>query len=194
MKRLAAPSLALVTLALAAALLIERRSNRSGIPVIHPAASAPSAAGIEGPYFSDRDRVAGHIVAAVNNARRSLDAAIYDLTEPEISAAITSAWQRGISIRIVADEGQARERHSRIPYLEAEGIPVRLARGYRGGRSIMHDKFAIFDGTLVVTGSFNWTTSADRYNYENAIFISDRAVAERYEREFETIWESAEGH
>ena len=69
---------------------------------------------------------------------------------------------------------------------------MRLSQGYRGNRSIMHNKFAVFDGKMVETGSFNWTTSADRYNFENALFISDPAVAARYESEFERIWEQAE--
>ncbi|PYU90320.1 MAG: phosphatidylserine/phosphatidylglycerophosphate/cardiolipin synthase, partial [Acidobacteria bacterium] len=40
-------------------------------------------------------------------------------------------------------------------------------------------------------GSFNWTISADRYNFENALFLSEPAVAARYESEFERIWEQA---
>jgi phosphatidylserine/phosphatidylglycerophosphate/cardiolipin synthase-like enzyme len=169
-----------------------RRSNsphstgRSALPVANP-----GAAPVEGPYFSDGDRVAEHIIAAINHTQKSLHVAIYHFTEPDIAAAIEAGHRRGIEIRVVADEGQAREGHSRIPELEAAGIPVRLSHGYRGDRSIMHDKFAVFDGKLVVTGSFNWTTSADRYNYENAIFISDSGVAQRYEREFQRIWDGA---
>ena len=163
-----------------------RYTGRSALPV-----ASPGAAPVEGPYFSDGDRVAERIIAAISHTQKFLHAAIYDFTEPNIAAAIEAGHRRGIEIRIVADEGQARERHSEIQELEADGIPVRLSHGYRGNRSIMHDKFAVFDGKLVVTGSFNWTTSADRYNYENAIFISDSAVAQRYEREFQRIWDGA---
>ena len=43
----------------------------------------------------------------------------------------------------------------------------------------------------VETGSFNWTTSASSYNYENAIFISDPEVAARYKTEFQHLWAQA---
>lgn len=55
----------------------------------------------------------------------------------------------------------------------------------------MHNKFAVFDGKLAVTGSFNWTTSADDYNFENALFLSDPAIVARIEEEFERIWSQA---
>lgn len=55
----------------------------------------------------------------------------------------------------------------------------------------MHNKFAVFDGRLVETGSYNWTTSATSYNFENAIFIRDLKVSARYEEEFQHIWAQA---
>jgi len=168
-------------------------SGRNG-PV--PATSGPpvavsSGSSIQGPYFSDRDRVADRIIAAINQTRRTLDIAIYSLTEPDITAAIQAAWRRGVKIRMVTDEGQSFDRHSEVRYLRRSGVPVRLSGGFRGQRSLMHDKFAIFDGIMVETGSFNWTTSATSYNFENAILIRDPEIAARYEQEFEHIWAQA---
>lgn len=163
-----------------------RQLQRSVTPV-----PAPGSAPIEGPYFSDADRVAERIIAAINHTQKSLHIAIYDLTEPGITAALAAAHRRGVEVRIVADERQCHEPHSEITYLASQGIPVRLSRGYKGNRSIMHNKFAIFDGQLAETGSFNWTTSADGYNYENALFLSDPAVVASYEEEFQRIWTQA---
>jgi phosphatidylserine/phosphatidylglycerophosphate/cardiolipin synthase-like enzyme len=105
---------------------------------------------------------------------------------------LADAHRRGVEVLIVADEGQARERHSEIPYLRSQGISVRLSHGYRGDRSIMHNKFAVFDGKLAETGSFNWTTSAENFNYENALFIADPNVVARFEDEFQRIWKQAQ--
>ncbi len=151
----------------------------------------PSSLSIQGPYFSDQDRIGDQIIAAINHTRRSLDIAVYSITQPEITATIEAAYRRGVRIRIVSDMGQSLDRHSEIAYLRSSGIPVRLCGGFRGRRSLMHNKFAIFDGTRVETGSFNWTTSATSYNFENAIFIDDPEIAARYEREFNHIWELA---
>lgn len=151
--------------------------------------SAPGS--LEGPYFSDSDRVAEHIVRAINGSRSEIDVAMYDLTEPEIAGALEAAGRRGVRVRLVADWQQAREPHSEVPDLRARGIAVRLSGGYRGSRSLMHDKFAVFDGALAVTGSFNWTTSAQDFNFENALFVRDPEVVARYRQEFERIWVQA---
>ncbi len=153
--------------------------------------TVPGATTFEGPYFSDGGRVAERLVAAVNHTRATLDIAIYDLTHPEITAALDAAARRGVKIRLVADENQSHEMHSEIPYLRSKGLAVRLSRGYRGNRSIMHNKFAVFDRKMVETGSFNWTTSADGYNFENALFISNPTIVQRFEEEFERIWSQA---
>ena len=163
------------------------RARREAAPV-----AAPGAAPFEGPYFSDRDRVADRIIAAINHTQKTLHIAIYDLTHADITAALESAQRRGVEIRIVADQRQSNEPHSEIAFLQSKGVAIRMSRGYKGNRSIMHNKFAVFDGRLAVTGSFNWTTSADNYNFENAVFISDPAGVARFEEEFERIWAQAQ--
>lgn len=146
---------------------------------------------IQGPYFSDRDAIADRIISAINRTRHTLDIAVYSFTQPEIAAAVRNAFHRGVRVRIISDEGEALDRHSEIGYLRSEGIPVRLSGGFHGRRSLMHNKFAIFDGSIVETGSFNWTVSANSYNFENAVFIRDPTVAAQYEKEFGHIWAQA---
>jgi len=167
------------------------REHQSPAGNASPAVSVAGPASIQGPYFSDRDRIADRIIAAINSTRHTLDIAVYSLTQPDITAAIEAARRRGVRVRIVSDEEQSRDRHSEVDYLRSRGVPVRLSNGYRGERSIMHNKFAIFDGNLVETGSFNWTTSASSYNFENAILIAVPEVSAQYEGEFNHIWAQA---
>jgi mitochondrial cardiolipin hydrolase len=163
------------------------RAEHSLVPV-----ATPGSAVVEGPYFSDGDRVADRIISAIHHSRKSIHAAIYDLTQPDIAAALADARKRDVEIKIVADEHQSREPHSEISYLRSHGLNIRLSNGYKGSRSIMHNKFAVFDGKMAETGSFNWTTSADGYNYENAIFIADPTVVEKFSLEFDKLWSQAQ--
>lgn len=55
----------------------------------------------------------------------------------------------------------------------------------------MHHKFAVFDGRLVATGSYNWTNAAENMNYENVILLADPDVVERYAQEFRRLWREA---
>lgn len=166
-----------------------RQESASGPAVAPVAVSGQST--IEGPYFSDRDRVADRIIAAINHTRHTLDIAVYSITQPEIAAAIEAAHRRGVQVRVVTDAGQAFDRHSEAGFLRSEGIPIRLSGGFRGARSLMHNKFAVFDGELAETGSYNWTTSATGYNFENAVFIRDSEVSNRFEDEFQHLWAQA---
>jgi len=43
----------------------------------------------------------------------------------------------------------------------------------------------------MVTGSYNWTNNAERFNYENAIFITDPNVIGVYQKEFDSMWRTA---
>jgi phosphatidylserine/phosphatidylglycerophosphate/cardiolipin synthase-like enzyme len=56
----------------------------------------------------------------------------------------------------------------------------------------MHHKYAVIDGKTLITGSFNWTISAEKRNDENLVVIKGtREVIEAYERNFEKLWEMA---
>jgi phosphatidylserine/phosphatidylglycerophosphate/cardiolipin synthase-like enzyme len=55
----------------------------------------------------------------------------------------------------------------------------------------MHHKFAVFDERLVVTGSYNWTNSAEHANYENIILLDDPGVVNRFRQEFPRLWREA---
>src|SRR5690606_6053262 len=59
---------------------------------------------------------------------------------------------------------------------------------------IFHHKYAILDEGLsgiiptVITGSHNWTFSAETYNDENTLMIKDINIANIFRQEFEARW------
>ena len=53
---------------------------------------------------------------------------------------------------------------------------------------LFRSTFAIFDGKLLVTGSYNWTEYSEKFNYENAIFIDDSDVIGKYKKEFDSLY------
>jgi phosphatidylserine/phosphatidylglycerophosphate/cardiolipin synthase-like enzyme len=56
----------------------------------------------------------------------------------------------------------------------------------------MHHKFAIFDGALLLTGSYNWTRGAARDNEENFITTPDRRLIASFTAAFGRLWNSLE--
>ena len=152
----------------------------------HPAPTIPPALYKSETYFSPNSGVALHIIKAINNTKSSVDLAIFDLTSEDITSALEQAQKRGVKIRIIADSRQVKGHSSKIPILADDRFTIKITHGE--GRGIMHNKFALFDNKLLVTGSFNWTDSAEHYNYENAIFISDPETIKKYQQKFDKIW------
>lgn len=52
----------------------------------------------------------------------------------------------------------------------------------------MHNKFCIFDGSIIITGSYNWTYSAESRNAENIIITDAENVCEDYTKYFTNLW------
>ncbi len=56
---------------------------------------------------------------------------------------------------------------------------------------LLHHKFAVIDKSKVVTGSHNWSESANSSNDEALLVIHSPTVAAHYEQEFERLYEKA---
>ncbi len=129
------------------------------------------------------------MVSWINAAEKTLDGAIYGLTDASIAQALIAAHKRGVKVRLVHDRTQAAGAHDVTRALIAAGIPVHIQRGTQGG--ILHDKFLVIDETFVLTGSFNWTANATRKNDENFVVLDDEAP--KYEAEFNRLWSHNDG-
>ncbi len=148
---------------------------------------------LKGVQFSRADRIPASLVAAIDRTEKTLLLALYDLRLPEVAGALLRAKARGVDVRLIYDES-----HTGLDALGSSpspeyqrlvdgGVPVRILQG-GGFFGIMHNKFAVFDGELLATGSFNWTPAADAMNFENAIFRSDAALAAGFMRYWSWMW------
>lgn len=124
----------------------------------------------------------------LSQAQETLDLAAYSFTSKPVAELLLAASQRGVKVRVLADEKAAGDRYSAATFLANQGVAVRL----NGRYAIQHNKFAIIDGQTVQTGSFNYTNAAFSRNAENVIVIrGDNGASKAYQQEFERLW--AEG-
>jgi phosphatidylserine/phosphatidylglycerophosphate/cardiolipin synthase-like enzyme len=146
----------------------------------HPAAAAARAE----VYFSPGFECQRRIIAAFNEAHHTADVCVFTITDNEVGSAITRAHQRGVRIRIISDDDKSGDLGSDIDDLARQGIPVRTD----DSEHHMHHKFAIFDGALVLSGSYNWTRSAAHFNQENITVSDDPRLVRRFAQCFEKLW------
>ncbi len=137
------------------------------------------------PYFCPEDNCSGHLIMLIDNANTSVHAAVYSFTLDSVSDALIRAKQRGVDVKVVVEKDQLSE-YSEYEKLKKAGVPVRID----SNPASMHNKFAVIDGEIVVTGSFNWSNNADKRNNENMIVINSEGIAFDYEKEFQEIFES----
>jgi len=124
------------------------------------------------------------IISAIDAAQDSLLIAMYSFTDDQIGAAVIRAEERGVKVYILLDDGQDSAAQGReYPKLRDAGIPI----GVEHVSGLLHDKFAVIDGELVITGSYNWTDGANDANFENAVFIACPGIAQAYTDEFVRI-------
>jgi len=143
---------------------------------------------------ADRERYQGGIetalVEAIDSARESLDIAVFELNSAPIFRAILAAHQRGVALRIVADDdhGLLDGKDDALRQLRAAGIPL-----VDDGRSgLMHNKFMILDGRTVWTGSWNYTVNGAYRNNNNALVLDSAPAVLAYQAEFDEMFERHE--
>ena len=122
------------------------------------------------------------LAAAIEEARISVDMAIYDLNLWSIRDALISAHRRGVDVRLVTESDNMDEQE--VQELKEAGIEV-LGDRQEG---LMHDKFVIIDRAEVWTGSMNFTTGGGYLDNNNLIRLQSSKLAEDYTHEFEQMF------
>ena len=131
--------------------------------------------------FSILHECSQYIVNEIDRAEESIEFCIYIFTDRDISKALIRASERGVKVRGVIEKKND-NKQSKI--LKNKKI-VKL----KGSEGLMHHKFLIIDKKTLLTGSYNYTYSADNKNDENFLTIKDKNIIAQYYQEFLRLWD-----
>ena len=134
--------------------------------------------------FSPGDHCWQRIAGLLKSARHSVDICVFTITDDRITSAILDAYDRKVAVRIITDNEKAFDKGSDVERLAGAGVDVCVDRTQHH----MHHKFAIFDHTRLLTGSYNWTRSAAASNEENFIIVDDARLRTAFQDEFDRLW------
>lgn len=135
--------------------------------------------------FSPDGDIALRLAHLFDAAAERVDVCVFTITDDRVARAMGRAFERGVKIRLLTDDEKAEDLGSDIGRLAGLGMPVRIDRTEHH----MHHKFAIFDGARLVTGSYNWTRSANEHNFENVVLLGDQELLRAFSAEFERLWD-----
>ena len=154
-------------------------------------------------FFSPHGGCTEAVVDAIREARKQILVEAYAFTSRQIVEALIDAKRRGVNVEGLLDKSQSEVRESDADMITKGGIPLFTMEGeeirsvHRAGsftnhaprghlakeprHGIAHNKVMIIDDAKVITGSFNFTRSAEEYNFENLLVISnDPPLANAY--------------
>jgi phosphatidylserine/phosphatidylglycerophosphate/cardiolipin synthase-like enzyme len=149
--------------------------------------SALPAQGQLQPAFAPWDDIDTLLVDVISQARRQVLVQAYLLTSKPLSAALIAAHRRGVDVQVMIDAQQLERVASSVaPALAAANVPVWLETKYQNA----HNKVIVVDPGMpeaaVITGSFNFTWTAQHRNAENVLIVRDNpALAARYTANWE---------
>ncbi len=138
-------------------------------------------------YFSNEgEKPDKQLINLINSSTKTLDVAIYSLTKKDIVEAIISAEKRNVAVRLMSDKTEAatKSQQEELQLIKNSGIPIKI----NSHSGLLHDKFTVVDGSIIATGSFNYSQSANSVNDENLIIIKDSNIAQGYDKNFNDMW------
>jgi phosphatidylserine/phosphatidylglycerophosphate/cardiolipin synthase-like enzyme len=138
--------------------------------------------------FVEPDDGTRPVVQFIGEARRTLDVAMYLLSDRDVVQALEAAPRRGVRVRVMLEEH---------PYETGPGngaVASRLkAAGVTVGWSpttfqLSHDKYAVADGRSALVGTANWTHSAFVGNREYLVVDDDPTDVGQLAALFQADW------
>ncbi len=136
-------------------------------------------------YFSPGETCGYAIVRNIEQATTSLHVCVFTISDDRITKSLLTAHQRGVKIQLITDNDKSLDLGSDVQQLKRAGIPTRMD----ATPNHMHHKFMIVDNRAVITGSYNWTRSAARFNQENILVTREPGVIQSFQEEFEKLWQ-----
>jgi phosphatidylserine/phosphatidylglycerophosphate/cardiolipin synthase-like enzyme len=124
------------------------------------------------------------VLPFVESAEHSIDAELYQFSNPHLKAALSDAVRRGVRVRLIM-ESRVESNYETAAFLQEKGVLVKWGSlDYTN----THSKYCVVDGKKVLVGSTNWSNRAMESNREASVIVSDPATAKSFLKAFEEDW------
>jgi phosphatidylserine/phosphatidylglycerophosphate/cardiolipin synthase-like enzyme len=135
--------------------------------------------------FSPQDHIASAIGGEIDSASSQILFSEYNFTLPNIAQDLVNAYHNHIGVHGITGSGGANDQ---TPFLQSSGLDVIHFSDYLNQDTLFYHKYCLIDpgkeDATVLTGSFDWTQSADSLNNENILFIQDSTVSDFFLQEW----------
>jgi phosphatidylserine/phosphatidylglycerophosphate/cardiolipin synthase-like enzyme len=129
-------------------------------------------------YFSPKGGVTDDTIREIDSAKSEVLVQAYYFTSAPIGKALVDAHNRKVRVEVILDPSQVKPdgQYCSAKFFFDAGIPVYSDSAHQ----IAHNKVMIIDRATVITGSFNFTRTAEESNAENLLVIPSKELAAKY--------------
>jgi phosphatidylserine/phosphatidylglycerophosphate/cardiolipin synthase-like enzyme len=129
----------------------------------------------------------------IREAKEELCIAVAWFTSERLMEELSALKKQGIKVKVIISDDKKNDAkiYKLIDASNTLIVPVIPKKADKKYHSIMHNKYCIIDGKIVIDGSYNWTYGAN-YNLEHVIVIESKEVAKLYKDNFEKIYNNPE--
>lgn len=127
------------------------------------------------------------ILKILKEAKKSIHIQAYSFTDPEIGVILQEAFLKKVTIKILLDKSNRKDKRSLQHTLKPLGISIR----YDHLPGIAHNKVIIVDEKILITGSYNFSKSAYSRNAENVLVVNNQPLATLYLQNWHKRWEKS---
>lgn len=131
-------------------------------------------------YFSPNGGATQALINAIAHAQKSIRVQAFLFSGSVIANALIDAHKKGVDVQVVVDTYGATSPKSKVKPVQASGVEVTVDDKH----GTAHNKVMIIDEKTVVTGSFNFTSKAEKKNAENLVIMKSKDLASRYLKEW----------
>ena len=120
----------------------------------------------------------------IDQSKETICVSVAWLTSKDLLGQLTDKAESGCKVEIIISDHIENQRLSFDKFISKGGqifiLPTKSGK-------FLHDKFAIFDNSKLIAGSYNWTNSAEFYNHEFVIQSSDALLIKQFNIRFENL-------
>lgn len=120
----------------------------------------------------------------IDNSKDSIFVSVAWLTSKDLLGQLIDKLQTGCKVEVLISDHFENRRLTYDKFINKGGkvfiVPTKSGK-------FLHDKFAIFDNTKLIAGSYNWTNSAEFYNHEFIIESDESQLLKQFAIRFKNL-------
>jgi phosphatidylserine/phosphatidylglycerophosphate/cardiolipin synthase-like enzyme len=130
------------------------------------------------------ENIRKQITDLISESKESILISVAWFTSKDLLGQLVEKVEQGCDVEIIISDHIENNRLSFDNFIQIGGKVYILST--KSGK-FLHDKFAIFDNNKVISGSYNWTNSAEYYNHELLVISDDKLMLKQFDIHFHKL-------